>query len=554
MSSSDDLLQKIRLAKKQQYIQLRQEEKPKLETCPDCFSYPHLTSICPATGKRHDLHQKKLVGGSLVEKDCRSFAGSLLRNAVTLDRVKWEAQRTTIVRVDTMAIHIFQSFVASLGWNFHRFGILYGMYNTYSKELEVHAIYEPPVQHGNAFSFAEVARNSSEGIAAWKEEQQVNRLACALGLRRVGVVCTHPPERSGATLSARELLLCAREQSIYGDECVLLTVAAPSTPTTTGGSAKGEAEASMDEGVSHCESWQVSRQCVQLYQMDLLGETPWKREGASEGRRLLPDEGEDERKRGAGEKARPSSSPTGTSGSGGSTPSSASASPTGTSPSEPSCVWCRIPLELTEEKRDPASGKLEFQTLAPSETIDIHWFTSCVAVERFDSEFFTNAFMRRRKGFGMPTGMNLKQYWTEPKRENHTFVEKVSDFQVLLFLLQALGEKAMLGTCGDGGEKAVGSPTGGGGRGAPMVGGGEASASTGWAALLRKFKGIPLGEKKQEWWEGKIGDRMCSTMEEGGEGGLCGAENTEKTSFTTKDFEELKNFSSAVRELMKISR
>lgn len=79
-----------------------------------------------------------------------------------------------------------------------------------------------------------------------------DELAKTNNLQSVGVISIHSPrDKQEFAVSGKEILLSAKEQSIHGSHCVLITV-------------------SYDTKTKESEvcSWQISDQCVNLYQME----------------------------------------------------------------------------------------------------------------------------------------------------------------------------------------------------------------------------------------------------------------------------------------------
>lgn len=393
-------LARLRAAKHAEYSRLSAEQKPQIQRCAVCGEEPYRVPVCHVSGLLHNLDQKRLIGGVLVDQECRSIHGQALMEAIGNTRVRWQANRTQLVRVESSIVKIFQSFAFSTGWGMQRYAILYGQYDASTKIITAEAVYEPR-QHGNGFSFQ--ALSATEDPQEWKEEQaserRANQLASALGMRRVGVLCSLPLRKagsgtgsgstgSGTALSSRELLRCAMEQSIYGDECVLLTIA-PQQPQEHQDSPSA---ASAAMASCQCEAWQATSQCVSLFQSGLLSECSDFDRLRSDNLRTL-------------------------------------------------VVEASVALEVTEEVRDPGSGRVGFQNLAPSKHVDTRWFTGCVGVEGLQSSQprLTNLFMRRnRPGMPNPTPANVKTYLTDPKRASLPFISRVSDFQLLLYLQDAL--------------------------------------------------------------------------------------------------------------------
>ncbi|KAK7200325.1 NPL4 family [Novymonas esmeraldas] len=381
--SSQESLRQLREEQRRRFeAAKRVGATPEVRTCEACQQPTYASAVCPVSGLFHDLDKKKLVGGAVVTSNV--ITSAQLMAAIDQTRVKWVASRTQLVRVDAQSINIFQSFVAQMDWNLQRYAILYGLYDDATRTVEVHAVYEPE-QHGSAYTFEPLPD---------AHLNRVESIAKALGLRRVGVACTHAlrdPEQ--ILLSYRELLLCAREQSCHGDECVLLTVgpAAVSAAETGGGatSAPGESPtsaASPPSVVVSCQAWQTSPQCVHLYRIGMLQESP---AGASALQSV--------------EQARQ--------------------------------VHCAMPLEVAQTDTDPR-GHQRFVTKAPSTEIDTRWFTGYIAVQQFESPIIRGAFMRlSRPGMPPPALPNLRNYMSDPKRRGMSFAETIADFHVLVYLL-----------------------------------------------------------------------------------------------------------------------
>ncbi|KAF8291945.1 putative NPL4 family [Trypanosoma cruzi] len=237
-------LEKIRRERAARYQKLSEAEKPRVEPCPHCHELPYKKGVCPETGIFHNLERHTIVGGAVVQSNI--VRSSELMEAIDRSRIRWVESRTQMVRADAVSLNLFQSFVRQLDWSLQRYGILYGKYDASLNLIEVHAIYEPE-QHGDAYTFHYLPD---------KRLPDVDRIAALLGLRRVGAVCTHPPrDIEEMVLSSREILLCAREQSRFGDECVLLTMS-PSLTT----------------GRIECQAWQTSPQAVHFYRLGVLRE------------------------------------------------------------------------------------------------------------------------------------------------------------------------------------------------------------------------------------------------------------------------------------------
>ncbi|KPI87250.1 hypothetical protein ABL78_3645 [Leptomonas seymouri] len=390
--ASHDSLRQLREEQRRRFESAKNSGSvPEVKKCNACHQPTYSAVVCPVSGHYHNLDRKRLIGGSMV--DTNFISSAALMTAIDQTRVRWAPSTTQLVKVDAQSINIFQSFLAQVEWSLQRYGILYGTYDSASQTIEVHAVYEPE-QHGNAFTFE---------VTPDPHLDRVDQVAKELGLRRVGVACTHSIRNTDEMLlNFRELLLCAREQSRFGDECVLLTVGPSATsstaeaderstapgesPASAGVLSGGAGNANAPAFVVACQAWQTSAQCVQLYRLDVLRESPL-------GEAALQTV----------EQAR--------------------------------SVHCTIPLEVAQTDTDP-SGHQRFVTKAPSTEIDTRWFTSYIAVQQFESPIVRGAFMRlSRPGMPPPVLQNLRNYLNDPKRKNASFAESIADFHVLVYLM-----------------------------------------------------------------------------------------------------------------------
>ncbi|CUI14692.1 Hypothetical protein, putative [Bodo saltans] len=250
----DPQLAELRKQQAQRYKSLPEEQKPHIPTCPDCTKQIYDSPVCPKTGYLHNRHTDRLVAGLLVDGAKRQFSGRELMAAIDAVRVRWQPSRVSLIKADSTALNIFQSFVYSFDWKMQRYGILYGRVvsdgadEKAPKQVEVHAIYEPE----------QIGKENSFALLDDPREETVNKIAEGLGLRRVGCVCTHAPrDETAVTLSGDELLLCAKEQSKFGDHCVLVTMGP-----------------NLESGQIHAQCWQASQQCVRYFQMGILSVNP----------------------------------------------------------------------------------------------------------------------------------------------------------------------------------------------------------------------------------------------------------------------------------------
>eukprot|EP00759_Apiculatamorpha_spiralis_P057187 PhF_6_TR8485/c0_g1_i1/m.13274/K14015/NPLOC4, NPL4; nuclear protein localization protein 4 homolog len=341
---------KRRMAEK--YKKAPEAEKPHIKECPDCHKPEFQSDICPETGIYHPKEGRVVFG---VRVESNIITGQQLQKLLSTVRVAWQKSRTEKVLIDEDSINMFQSFMLSRRWAFQRYGIMYGT----SKDgvVEVHSIYEPE-QEGSKDDF-KVLKDS--------RLERVDNMAEMFGLKRVGILVGHGERnREEIVLSAKELLTCVKDQSRFGDHCVIVTVC-PNAETRQ----------------TEVEAWQASEQAVTLFRGGFLS---------------------------------PSSTKLG-------------------------YVHSTIPLEVAEVKTDGKGGQ-SMVCKEPSVEVDTRWMLSYTAIESFTSNILTNRFIRiSRPGEAPPAIQNLKMYMNDPKRSRQTFLQKISDFHVLIYLMDILDPK-----------------------------------------------------------------------------------------------------------------
>lgn len=343
----------LRKQMSQRYHSLPESAKPHERICGDCNLSVYTSKICLASGFFHAQKQETLIGGVLVDASQKVITGRELVEGINATRIQWQASRVARVKADGTSLNIFQSFVMEMGWKMQRYGVMYGKVLD-DGTVEVHAVYEPE-QRGAVEKFNPLpdARQAS-----------VDQLASLLGLRRVGLVCTHPARDSQKiVLTAQELLLCAKDQSRFGDHCVLLTMGPD-----------------LETGLINAQAWQASEQCVNLFRLHLLDE----------------------------------------------------------SPDDVCFVRSSRALEIAQETTDKA-GHRQCIIKEPGHVIDTRWMTSFIAVEAFQSTIVSNTFVRIARPLQSPPNFNnLRSYLADPKRNRLTLAEQIADFHVLVFLMEGL--------------------------------------------------------------------------------------------------------------------
>jgi nuclear protein localization family protein 4 len=250
--SVDPKLAEIRRAAAERYKRAPAEAKPHIRVCDDCHSPVYDSKVCSATGKLHAVvdGSPNIIGGTIVDSSKKTMTTKELTDAINEVRVKWQPSRVRKVEIDGDSIGIFQTFVMTRKWQLMRVGILYGRVTEESEGpvVTVDSIYEPE-QNGSSMDFQ---------LLEDRRQVRIDALAKRLGLKRVGLCCTHQPrDPNEIVVTAKELLHLAKEQSVYGDHCVLLTIGP-----------------SHDNQEISAQAWQASQQSVHLLQLGFLEESP----------------------------------------------------------------------------------------------------------------------------------------------------------------------------------------------------------------------------------------------------------------------------------------
>lgn len=349
----DPKILELRRMQAAKYAKVPKDEKPHIRECTDCGKPVYDSKVCMTTGRFHNLDKYNIVGGKVVDSDVKFMSGKELVAAIDGVRIKWQKARVEKVEVDSDSATIFQTFVLQRQWKHQRVGIMYGKFDESTKVVSVHAVYEPE----------QVGSETTFDVLPDAREVKVDKMAALLGLKRVGLIITHPPRNSDEIiLAGKELMLLAREQSRFGDHCVLVAVS-PNPQTQQ----------------INAQAWQATEQCVRLYQIGLLSEHP-----------------NDIR-------------------------------------------FCKSsqPLELAQDDKDQ-KGHPQCIIRDPSHSVDCRWMTGYTAVAPFQS-FLGNKFVRiSRPGEAPPTFANLKSFFAAPHRKTQNFVQKISDFHALIFLMEFL--------------------------------------------------------------------------------------------------------------------
>lgn len=428
--SSDMALKmaEIRRAAAARYRSTPEEDKPHIRVCDSCGESVYSSKVCRVSGIMHDADKYKFVGGMAIKEGTSHIInGEQFVNAINATRIKWEAARVQICKVDSDSINLFQSFVMRLQWRLMRYGICYGKVNNSDAatsnggiipSIEIHTIYEPD-QIGHEDYFTPVTNDPNLANA--------DRIAELLGLRRVGLVCTHQArDAEEMVLSAKELMMLAREQSIYGDHCCLVTLAP-----------------NLETGQVNAQAWQASKQCVNLFQLGMLS-APM---AESEKRELIAKSALAEA---AGSIGGGHTLGGGKSGKAGGSGRAEIAE--GSAVKHPphhvdgddeeegvaeAMVYSTHKLEVAQEDTTQVGGSTHKRVIIkePSSKVDARWMTGFVAIEAFASPVISNTFIRLgRPQDEPPTLLNVHNYLSDPKRTRLPFCQKIANFHNLIFL------------------------------------------------------------------------------------------------------------------------
>lgn len=220
-------LNELRKQMAEKYENCDQKEKPQVKLCEHCQQDIYCNQICPNSGLFHNDNKMK------IEKNIITSAQLISAKAAL--RIKWQEARVKKVLINNKTIRKFQSSIANANTknkqNVQIYGIMYGTYDDENKHMYIHNILE------------------QKKTSNMKEDTAQDKFAMSLGLQRVGIILSHPPRnKDDYIISGKEIMLSAKEQSRFGDHCVLVTV-------------------SYDAKTRDAEicSWQISEQCVNLY-------------------------------------------------------------------------------------------------------------------------------------------------------------------------------------------------------------------------------------------------------------------------------------------------
>eukprot|EP00906_Rhabdomonas_costata_P039199 RCo055455 len=152
------------------------------------------------------------------------------------------------VRMDADSAEFFQSFLQRAQFRIQRFGLMLGSFDPASRVVTVDCIYEPRQAAVGTTGFSEIEDPLLDYVLP---------LGKALGLQVVGWIFSHLKNRGDYVLSAAEVLKTAELAAKFGPHCVVVSV-------------------SPQEGTGHSDfhPYQVSEQCVRIYQEGTLSPNP----------------------------------------------------------------------------------------------------------------------------------------------------------------------------------------------------------------------------------------------------------------------------------------
>ncbi len=236
--SSDTLMTDVSEANDENPTEKESEEKSKRRRCDRCGP----RGMCERCAPKEDKEAR--YKAELSKWKGRGMSLAVMEALEALKpRIKpQEEAHVAAVCVDSGAGHAFQAYLGMSGFAQHRFGLCYGKV-TEEKEVEVHAIYEPP-QAGDSEAYA-----LSDSL---EDRTRADKLAKMLGFELVGVVFSARQRK--AVLSGRDVVVAARIASTLEESkremFVIIKVGVVS-----------------DNGETAFESYQISDLAHELYRM-----------------------------------------------------------------------------------------------------------------------------------------------------------------------------------------------------------------------------------------------------------------------------------------------
>jgi nuclear protein localization family protein 4 len=193
--------------------------------------------------------ERAVAPPKLSDFDRRPFGAHMTVGQMVAAQTRIERQdapRCGAVSFESHAANAFQAYVASaLAFSIKRGGLLYGTVDEETGEVRAHAIFEPP-QRGSADRLR-LERGGADEAAA-------DGVAAALGWRKVGWIFTQSTKEREFIMSGEEIAQMAAVQAEMGPHAVTALVAL----------FPAEQEGAPPE--VHFEAFQVSEQCVRLWQ------------------------------------------------------------------------------------------------------------------------------------------------------------------------------------------------------------------------------------------------------------------------------------------------
>jgi hypothetical protein len=207
----------------EKYKKCDPKEKTQEEICEQCQQDIYCNQICSKSGLFHN-NNKTQIGGNVFDKNKTVFTSEQLISAINASRIKWQEARIKKVFINNKLIMNFQSSIMKNKNNSLNYGTMYGKYDDEKKHIYVQSIEEENMQDKNEMAFE---------------------------IQRVGIILSHMSrDKNDYIISGREIMLSAKEQSIFGDHSIVITI-------------------SYDAKTYDMEvcSWQISEQCVNLYRI-----------------------------------------------------------------------------------------------------------------------------------------------------------------------------------------------------------------------------------------------------------------------------------------------
>ena len=102
---------------------------------------------------------------------------------------------------------------------------------------------------------------------------------------------------------------------------------------------------------------------------------------------------------------------------------------------EPGTLLSSIDVDIAVSK----DNKPKTSTVSSSNEIDVKWLIAPTAIEAFQSPLLSNRFVRIYRVDNQPPNFdNLRIFMSDPQKRKMSFLEKVNDFHLLIYLMESI--------------------------------------------------------------------------------------------------------------------